>query len=297
MACYHPIPAWRTQAGIVFVDRGAGDRLDLPCGRCIGCRLERSRQWAARIMFEAQMHERNSFLTLTYSPENLPFPPSLEYKHFQDFMKRLRSSLDRKVRFYMCGEYGEQFARPHYHVALFGEDFSDDRVFWSKSGDFPLYRSPLLERLWSHGFCSIGDLTFESAAYVARYVMKKVTGDLAEEHYRFVDVNSGEVYQLTPEFCRMSLKPGIGGRWFDLYSSDVYSSHDYVVVNGRKCKPPRYFDRLLKRKAPDLYQDVKDAREWRGYQQRADNTDVRLAVKETVQRAALNTLKPRNGDF
>lgn len=292
MPCYHPIPAWRTQAGVVFVDRGAGDRMDLPCGRCIGCRLERSRQWATRIMFESQMHKASCFLTLTYSREHVPNPPSLEYSHFQLFMKRLRKRMG-PMRFFMCGEYGDELGRPHFHAIIFGTDFPD-RFFWSVSrSGHNLYRSPALEQLWTFGHSSVADLSFESAAYVARYSLKKVTGDLAEEHYRFVDPDTGEVSQLTPEFCHMSLKPGIGGRWFELYSSDVYDGHDYVVINGHKCKPPRYFDRLLKRQDADAFDDIKTAREFNGYSRRSDSTDSRLAVRETVQLAALNRLKPR----
>lgn len=218
MPCYKPVTAYRLSSGeISFSDRGRGDALDLPCGRCVGCRLERSRQWATRIMFESQFHAGSSFITLTYSPENLPFPPSLDYSHFQKFMYRLRNWRRQEglppVRFYMCGEYGEDHSRPHFHAAIFGEDFVFDRVLWSRgSKGHPLYRSPRLEALWPFGFSSVGELNFDTAAYMARYIMKKVTGDLAEQHYRFVDVDTGEIYQRTPEFCHMSLKPRCGGR-------------------------------------------------------------------------------------
>lgn len=291
MPCYSPLSAWRDPASglIKFADRGVGEHLDLPCGRCMGCRLERSRQWAVRIMFEAQMHERNSFITLTYSPEHCPYPPSLDYKAFQGFMKRFRKDSSVPLRFFVVGEYGDQNSRPHFHAAIFGEDFVSDRLFLSKgSKGHDLYRSPRLERLWPFGFSSVGELTFDSAAYMARYVLKKVTGDLAAQHYRFVDVGTGEVFDRVPEFCHMSLKPGIGGRHFELYNSDIYNGHDYVVVNGRKCKPPRYFDKLLKRSFPDRYDEVKEERAFDGYQRREDNTDARLAVKEEVASAAFH---------
>lgn len=295
MPCFHPLSAWRTESGeILFVDRGKGDRIDLPCGRCIGCRLERSRQWATRIMFESQFHKANSFITLTYNDENLPFPPSLDYSHFQLFMKRLRWRLGFPVRFFMCGEYGDNFARPHFHACIFGTDFPD-RVLWSRlSSGHDLYRSVLLESLWPYGFSSVAELSFESAAYVARYSLKKVTGDLAEAHYSFTDVVTGEVYQRVPEFAHMSLKPGIGGPWFDKYRSDL--SGDYVVVNGRKCKPPRYFDKLLKRVDPDAFSEVQTVREFDAYKRRSDATDSRLAVRERVQLAALGQL-PSRGDL
>nr|QJB20509.1 MAG: replication initiator protein [Microvirus sp.] len=246
-------------------------------------------------MFEAQTHKETSFITLTYAPEHLPHPPSLDYSHFQLFMKRLRKRMG-PMRFFMCGEYGDQLSRPHFHAIIFGTRFPD-RVLWSRSGSGnDLYRSATLEQLWPFGHSSVADVTFESAAYVARYSLKKVTGDLAEQHYRFVDADTGEVTQRTPEFCHMSLKPGIGGRWFELYSSDVYNGHDYVVINGHKCKPPRYFDRLLKRQDPMAFDDVKTAREFKGYSRRDDSTDSRLAARETVQLAALNRLAPR-GDL
>lgn len=289
MPCFHPLDAWRDDSGQVqFYDRGRGNHMLLPCGRCVGCRLERSRQWATRMMFESQLHAESSFLTLTYDEVHLPRPPSLDYRHFQLFMKRLRKKLAKPLRFYCCGEYGDENGRPHFHAAIFGDAFLGDRYYWSKGskGD-KLYRSPLLESVWTSGSSLIGDLTFESAAYMARYIMKKITGDLAESHYQYLDCDSGEVFQLTPEFCHMSLKPGIGGKWFDLYSSDVYNGHDFVIVNGHKVKPPRYFDKLLRRLDSDLLRDVKESRDYRGYLNRFESSDDRLRVREKVALAAL----------
>lgn len=296
MPCYRPLTAWRDGLGTVsFVDRGQGDQLLLPCGRCIGCRLERSRQWATRIMFEAQMHEASSFITLTYDDANLPFPPSLRYRDFQLFMKRLRIKYG-AVRFYMCGEYGESTFRPHFHACLFGLDFSD-KVIWSVSprGDH-LYRSPNLERIWPFGISTIGELTFESAAYVARYVLKKITGDLAEEHYSWTDVDTGEVYAREPEFAHMSLRPGIGASWFDKYSDDVYDDHDFVVVNGKTCKPPRYFDKLLRRldvsRGTHEYDLIKSERSCGPTSVHA--SESRLVAREMVARAALSKFYERS---
>ena len=198
--------------------------VQVPCGRCIGCRLERSRQWAVRCVHEAQLHKDNCFITLTYSPENVPKDSSLHLEHFQKFMKRLRKyiftevqkvnflismmSVDtgrvigyvpsQGVRFFHCGEYGELLSRPHYHACLFGFDFSD-KVLWSTRGGVRLYRSKVLEKLWTFGFSTIGDVTFESAAYVARYCTKKITGDEADKHY------NGR----SPEYVTMSRRPCI----------------------------------------------------------------------------------------
>ena len=229
---------------MVFAERGDVLRaLTLPCGQCVGCRLERSRQWAVRIMHEASLHDVSSFVTLTYSDECLPSPPSLRYSDFQAFMRRLRKSHG-KVRFFVCGEYGERTWRPHFHACLFGLRFSDLKVYKKTAAGFTLYESSELSRVWTLGFASVGQLSFESAAYVARYCMKKVTGDLAETHYRKTDLNTGEMYDLVPEFARMSLKPGIGFQWFKQFRHEV-GTHDGVVVRDRLCKPPRYYDKLL----------------------------------------------------
>lgn len=282
MACFHPITAYYDRAsGSVFFSKakGDGDTIQLPCGRCVGCRLERSRQWATRIMHEAQMHGvNNSFITLTYDNEHLPSNGSLVYSDFQKFAKRLRFR-GYPFRFYMCGEYGDRTGRPHYHACIFGTNFPD-RYLWKRTGAGSLiYRSPILESCWTAGHSSVGDLTFESAAYVARYVMKKITGDMAKEHYKRVDPETGEVYWIEPEFCQMSLKPGIGATWFDKYADDVYP-HDHVIVNGKSVKPPRFYDKLLKRSDVYKLDDVKQQRIVDAIESWEDNTDQRLADKE-----------------
>lgn len=299
MACYNPISAYRCSVSgeILFSDKGIGDRLDLPCGQCIGCRLERSRQWATRIMFESQMHKHNCFITLTYSNDFLPNPPSLRYSDFQAFMKRLRKYFEpTKVRFYMCGEYGDNNFRPHYHAILFGVDFADRYLHSRTSAGYNIDRSATLERLWPFGYSSIADVTFESAAYVARYVMKKVTGDLAEDHYAYVCPSTGEVSQLVPEFNRMSLRPGIGATWFDKYfTSDMVN--DSVVINGVECKPPRYFDKLLERRDKLEMAERKAVREFKAYRRRDDNSSRRLKDREIVKRASLEKLNFGRGKF
>lgn len=235
------------------------------------------------------MHERNCMVTLTF--DDLHLPLSLDYSLFQDFMKRLRKHCGpKRVRFFMSGEYGERFARPHFHALLFGYDFPD-RIYFSKSpSGASVFTSVLLSRLWRLGFSSVGDVTFESAAYVARYVMKKVTGDPAVEHYSVVDQDTGELVQRVPEFCHMSLKPGIGARWLLKYQSDVYPD-GYVVVNGRRVKPPRYYDKRFKRVDEGEFSELVARREFDAQGRRADNTDARLVVKEQVTAARLRNLK------
>lgn len=208
-------------------------------------------------------------------------------------MKRLRKHFGSGVRFYMCGEYGDELDRPHYHACLFGVDFSSDRKLWRNRQGFKLYRSPTLEILWPFGHSTIGDLTFETAAYTARYVMKKVTGDQSDEHYRRVDPETGEVLQLVPEFNKMSLRPGIGAAFLEKYQGDIYP-HDYVVVNGVKTKPPRYYDKKFSGVDPDAFDNLKGDRELAAYGLRSDSTPERLAVKEAVVTARLGQLKRRN---
>jgi len=201
-------------------------------------------------------------------------------------MKRLRKYARIPVRFYMCGEYGSDFDRPHFHACIFGFDF-DDKSFWKKTDSgSALYRSASLERLWPYGFSSIGEVTFESAAYVARYIMKKINGDLADDHYSTVDQATGEIINRRPEFTKMSLKPGIGAGWFSKWEMDVYP-HDFVVVRGRKVRPPRYYDKLLSLKAPDDLEFIKFQRAVTGAARAEDNTDARLAVREAVASAGL----------
>lgn len=293
MPCFYPIEAYRTEDGaIVFAERGRiASVLQLPCGRCVGCRLEYSRVWAVRIMHEARMHERSSFLTLTYDDEHLPYRGMLVYRHFQLFMKRLRQEVRSPLRFYACGEYGEKTWRPHFHVCLFGHAFDSDRVptaglFADYRSDYTLYKSESLTKLWNKGFCSIGELEWKSAGYVARYVLKKVNGKAAEQHYERVDDVTGEIYYLPPEFAHMSLKPGIGATWFARYKSEV-SVHNRVVMNGIKMAPPKYYRDLLRESNPDEAEYV-DYLNSQCSGDPADRTYERMRVRETVTKARLS---------
>jgi hypothetical protein len=295
VACFHPLKAFRTACGEIIFNPHRRDTvadLTLPCGQCVGCRLERSRQWAIRCVHEASLHKDNCFITLTYAPEHLPFDNSLHYRDFQLFMKRLRKRFpDSKIRFYMCGEYGENFGRPHFHACLFGWNFPDRKLFFtSKHGD-KVYRSDTLEELWPFGLCSIGEVTFKSAAYVARYIMKKVTGKAAYAHYHEIDIDGvSRETPRTPEFTKMSLKPGIGAGWFDKYKDDVYP-HDYVIVNGKKVKPPRYYDKKYAESDPFDYDELEFHRFSRAREKLHDNTPERLAVRKEVLEAKLSKLK------
>ena len=315
MPCYHPREARRSETRndrgkyAVWFPRagwrpGTGERLGvpitLPCGQCIGCRLSRARTWGIRGMHESQMHKENSFITLTYRERDLPYGGSLSPKDIRDFMKRLRTWIFRKygsrVRFLYCGEYGEQRGRPHYHIALFGFQFRDLKP-WRKKGGYTLYRSKDLEKLWTMGNCEIGEVTFESVSYVARYICKKVTGKGQDEidpktglrPYEKIDATTGEVIEIEPEFVRMSLKPGLGHDWFVKFKEDVYPADEIVLRGGQKVKPPAYYDSLLARENPELLEKLKQNRKARA-EADPDNTSERLAIRELVQEFKMQKL-------
>ncbi len=297
MQCYRPIDAWRSKERgksgkrkIVFrPDDAVGFKLQLPCGQCIGCRLERSRQWAMRCVHEASLYENNCFITLTYNEACLPRDGSLNKKHFQDFMKRLRSRFpESPIRYYHCGEYGELHRRPHYHACLFNFDFLD-RILFKEERGTRLYTSDVLASLWPMGFSTVGDVTFESAAYVARYIMKKVSGARSRDHYISEPDENGEVFSLLPEYTTMSRRPGIASDWFAKFGEEVFPD-DFVVLRGRKMKPPRFYDSIYEVADPDEYarlkrQRVKDAiaRDYPG--------SPTLEEREVVKSAQVGMLK------
>lgn len=289
MPCYRPLKGYRAlsinretgKRAVVFnAHEGLIDQpVDLPCGQCIGCRLERSRQWAIRCVHEASCFESNCFISLTYSDEFLPADGSLCLKHFQDFFKRLRFRFGSGIRFFHCGEYGEQFGRPHYHACIFNFDFPD-RVLFSDARGVKLYTSAILDDLWGFGFCTIGDVTFESAAYVARYITKKITGSLAEAHY------CGR----KPEYTTMSRRPGIGKTWFQRFASDVFPS-DQVVLRGKVMKAPNYYSRLFELAYPSDFVRVKRKRNKQAKFLSQLEPESRLAVLEEVQFLRFNLLR------
>jgi hypothetical protein len=296
LPCYRPIDAYRShirgktgKSLITFNRREAIGELKLPCGQCIGCRLERSRQWAMRCVHEASLYENNCFITLTYDAEHLPADGSLNKKHFQDFMKRLRWRFSESpIRYYHCGEYGTKFSRPHYHACLFNFDFLDKKYFKEVNG-LKTYISDSLAEIWGRGFCVIGSVTFESAAYVARYIMKKVNGEKAFDHYMRLNEDTGELNAILPEYTTMSRRPGIGSDWLSKYRSDVFPD-DMVVVRGRAMKPPKFYDSIYEVEDPEAYARLKLARVKSALKRKEDNTPARLVVRESCKEAQVDFL-------
>jgi hypothetical protein len=241
-------------------------------------------------MHEASLHENNCFITLTYDNAHLPPDGSLQLSDWQKFMKRLRKKYGENIRFYHCGEYGEKLGRPHYHACLFNFDFPDKKIWNRTKQGHTVWRSKSLEELWPMGLSEIGSVTFQSAAYVARYIMKKVTGAQSSDHYERIDPVSGEIRLLKPEYVTMSRRPGIAHGWFEKFGSDVYPS-DSVIVNGRAVRPPRYYDKQLKELAPFMWDDVQYSRYEKSLNYLDDNSPERMLVKEQVALAKLKTLK------
>lgn len=298
MPCYHPLQGYRSQTltkngkrKISFSPQSGYIDLPVtvPCGQCIGCRLERSRQWAIRCVHEASQHIHKCFVTLTYDDASLPPGRTLVKAHFQKFIRALRKHSGLKIRYFHCGEYGETDGRPHYHAILYGIDFPDKKFYTRNKQQDTLYTSETLDRIWSKGKCWIGNVTFESAAYVARYVLKKVTGEAAIDHYKYVDPQTGEITDRLPEYITMSLKPGIGGDWYDKYKGDVYPS-DFHVLRGKTMRPAKFYDRQLEKADPALLKKLKFKRIKSASKHKADQTPARLAVRKEVKLSQIKSL-------
>lgn len=310
MACFHPLEAWKPKVtnsyddksllflphdtpspGNVLIYKGKEyhEKVKVPCGRCIGCRIDYSKQWAQRCMLEAKMHKYNYFVTLTYSPENIEkclnvfnrfdmdtgeflcvdSSYTLVRKHLQKFMKDLRRHFKYHfnyvgIRFFASGEYGAENGRPHFHVILFNcpLDLLGDLKFYKTTfnGD-TLFTSEILSNdIWKNGFAVIGEVTSESCAYTARYMLKKFKGAESDAFY----ASKG----LEPEFSVMSRMPGIAREYYDILHDKIYT-YDEIVLTNRKnepirCRPSRYYDRLFAEHEPCWFDDVKQRRSFIG---------------------------------
>lgn len=283
MPCFQPLDVPRPES--MYTGRVQSRYMQVPCGRCVGCKLERARNHTIRIMHESQMHEHNSFLTLTYSDNHLVRNYSnatLVPEHLQLFWKRLRKELSpTRIRYFACGEYGSRRSRPHYHACLFGYNFPDKTLFSSEGGN-NLYTSNLLNRIWSHGNCIIGNLTPNTAAYVARYIVDKFSG----HESTFYDELG-----ITPEFVTMSRRPGIGASWFERFSGDIYPHDQVVLEGGVKSRPPRYYDKLFSKENPVQLDAIKLARLEAAEENLEEKTPKRLKAREKHANLVLKNLQ------
>lgn len=315
MPCYSPLKGWkdRDTGGIKFKGENSFEKMEVACGQCLGCRLDRSRMWAMRIIHESSLYEfdgGNCFITLTYDDENVPNDWSLHRSHFVLFMKKLRKYMQpQKIRFFMAGEYGSKcqhgidlsrvpcplcnVGRPHYHACLFNCSFPDLCSYGSRAGELR-YTSPLLEKIWGLGFVDVGDLNFDSAAYVSRYILKKVTGMRADDHYMAYDLD-GVITFLEPEYCTMSRGAkgghGLGYDWFKKFGNDVFPSDEVPVPGAGVFKSvPRYYEDLFKLEDPISLEEIKKLRVQFMRAHGADYTPERLMVRYKVKKAQVAML-------
>ena len=341
MPCYSPLKGWKDEetGGIKFRQDDSREKMEVACGQCLGCRLDHSRMWAMRIVHESCLHETtggNCFVTLTYRDKHecdsaqleehyhIPDDWSLHKKHFQLFMKRLRKAFHPQlIRFYMAGEYGNRckhridldrvvcplcnVGRPHYHACLFNCSFPDLVAYGSGVDGSPRYTSPFLESIWKYGFVDVGQLNYETAAYVARYCLKKVNGVKADDHYLAYDLD-GVITFLTPEFTLMSRgRPcplhdriqldcddcdgGIGWRWYARYKSDLFPSDEVPVPGAGVFRGmPRYYEKLFKTEDPLTLEEIKEVRKEFMLAHGDDYTPERLMSKYKVAKARTSLL-------
>ena len=278
MSCYYPLKAFvlgknpENGKNIIKVVSKSFDgneysnagykQIGIPCGNCIGCRLDYSRTWADRMLAEASKYKNNIFLTLTYDDEHLPPMKdgscihSLRKKDAQLFMKRLRKALyPEKIRFFCAGEYGSLSMRPHMHLILFNCSLPDLKLLRENELKQPYFVSETISKLWTYGFHIIANVTWETCAYVARYVVKKQKGNNSDVY---------EKYNFEPEFSTMSRRPGIGFDWYDEHKEELYAYGSlYLPTNNgsRVIKPCKYYDRLFDIEYPDVMDEIKDNRQ------------------------------------
>ncbi len=313
MACYKPLKGYKDphSGGIVFYKTST--KMEVACGQCLGCRSDRALMWAMRIVHESTLYEDqhgNCFVTLTYRDRSecnaeqlkkghyVPGDFSLNKTHFQKFIRRLRKHFkNQKIRYFHCGEYGDESQRPHYHACMFNVSFDDMQLYQSNEG-IHTFSSPTLEELWPYGFATVGELNFETAAYTARYILKKITGRQANDHYLRSD-SYGVAFWLEPEYITMSLgrkfPGGIGAGWYEKYKTDVFPA-DETPVPGKGVirKVPRYYETILESENPDQLALVKSLRQIFIKEHAADFTPERLQDKYKCHKARSKTMTRGN---
>ncbi len=304
MPCYAPLEGYKdpTTGGLTFNKTGTAQAMSVACGQCLGCRLDHSLMWAIRIVHESYLYQDlhgNCWVTLTYRDpcecndqqykdgQHLPPDLSLQPDHVSKFIRALRKDARKKdkkhkIRYFYCGEYGDENERPHYHICLFNYRFTD-QVLWKDDEGFYTYSSPSLDKLWPFGFSTVQSLEYGNAAYTARYSLKKITGKAADDHYLRND-DQGEAYWLLPEYIRMSTgrsKPcGLGAGFYEEFTSDIFPSDECPVPGkGIIRKVPRYYQNILESRDRKTLETVKALRQIFIKNHGADFTPERLRDK------------------
>jgi len=307
LACTTPIRGVRGSDGVVRLKKGIPDsrlfgggtrpELELPCGRCMDCKVRRTQDWVTRVTHETTLHDDACFLTLTFSDDGLALRElqhgthryDLDMGDWQRFAKRLRKELKKRgrpgIRYFQVGEYGDEEKRPHYHALIFGEAFRGDGEKWKDENGHPAWLSTIIEKCWPYGFHEIKEATPESIAYVCKYVQKKLYGEKKERQQKRIDCETGEEITVRPELASMSrggrTGKGIGHGWWKEFGNEVFPD-DFVILKGKKVPVPRYYFKQLEAEAPDLYELVSEQRCKSAAGRAADNTPERRLVRGKV---------------
>lgn len=236
------------------------------------------------------MHPQNSMVNLTYDNEHLPKNYSVSKTELQLFLKRLRKSLEpQKIRYFACGEYGDQTLRPHYHLLIFNYRPTDLKYYKTSKSGHPIFTSESLSKIWTYGHADLGSVTYQSAGYIARYAMKKLSGEneRTADYYTRQHPLTGTFHTVEPEFCLSSRRPGLGSTWFDKFKSDCFPA-DYIIVDGKRHPVPTYYSKKLEEEEAKPF---KRARKAQQVKDKANSTPERLKVREQVLASKISTLK------
>lgn len=341
MACYHPLkafPVGKTEAGkdkyhvtsylvdhldimpsgtilpscvsdrSSLAEKVVRNYIEIPCGKCVGCRLAYSRAWADRCLLELKDHNSSYFVTLTYDDDHVPIsyygdPDSGEAiptmtlckRDLQLFHKRLRKALfgssEGNIRYFACGEYGDQTLRPHYHDIIFGLELSDLVPYSRSELGYTYYTSEFLSNLWSKGFVVVGEVTWDTCAYTARYVMKKLKGDLADTY---------DYFNIEAPFTVMSRKPGIARNYYDSHPELFDKKCIYLSTEkgSHPVYPSRYYKQLFDIDFPEKSAIMKERNKELAItqaQNKLHQTDLDylsyLGVEESATEARIKSLR------
>lgn len=246
MRCIRPIKAWINISGdIVYtksINLKAQTSLEFECRKCLPCRLNGAREKAIRAVHEAKMHEGNIFLTLTYNDESLA-SERLIYEDFQLFMKKLRNTTSETISYMVTGEYGDENKRPHWHAIIFNY-WPDDAKSHRETKDLKhqVWTSETINQCWDKGYNEFGQVTIESAGYVARYAAKKLVHGNDQDH---------DYHPLH----KTSSRRAIGRSWIEQYHNHTFQNGYVNLPNGQQTKIPRYYVDWAKKHHPELYND------------------------------------------
>lgn len=257
------------------------DVMLIPCGQCIGCRIRQREDWTTRIELEAKDYPKDEvwFITLTYDDEHVPGmilktgeimrkvqyvwkpgeeqPESVQtlmYPDIQNFLKRLRKAYRGKLRYFVAGEYGEQTARPHYHMILYGWKPTDLENLY-KIHHNGYYTSKWMVNLWGMGQIQIAQAVPETYRYVAGYVTKKM--------YEINEEKANVYYNLGQQkpFACMSLKPGLGDSYYQKHKNEIWKQGYIQCTNGKQAQIPRYYEKKMEAENPERLWKIKQKRQ------------------------------------